>query len=117
VDAVGLNATSNLRCASCLVANISYSASVGKQRPWCLVAHKSRLRKCTIVWLRPACGIRSPPRFLGEFTQFTKDVHKVFDEIGNNKATTIDHIDHIKASIRILVIAVYLHHKGTSDSS
>jgi hypothetical protein len=46
-------------------------------------------------------------------------MHKVFDEIGNNRTTIIHHIDHIisKASIRILVLAVKLHHKGRSNSS
>jgi hypothetical protein len=36
-------------------------------------------------------------------TQFTEDALKVFDEIGNNRTTIIDHIDHIisKASIQI----------------
>jgi hypothetical protein len=116
VEAVRVNATSNPRCAICLVANNSYSASVMKQSPWRLVAHKSRLSKCTTVWLRPACGIRSPPTLLGELTQFTEDAHKVFDEIGNNRTTTIDHIIS-KTSIRIIVLEVELHHKGTSGSS
>jgi hypothetical protein len=60
--------------------------------------------------------ITSQNILLGELTQFIEDDYKVFDEIGNNRTTTIDHIIN-KARIRILILAVELHHEGTSSSS
>jgi hypothetical protein len=53
---------------------------------------------------------------LGELTHFTVYAQKVFNEIENNRKTTIDHIIS-KASIRIIVLAVELHHEVTSSSS